>query len=206
VAGAGRTDRGVHARGQVIGFEAAWQHGLTELQRALNAVLAVDVAILELGPAVEGFHPRFSALRRMYRYTILNQSWRSPLVRRTAWHVAPQLDLDRMVEASRCLTGTHDFATFGRPPQGENTVRTVFSAEWQAGGSRLAFDIEADAFLYRMVRCIVGTLVQVGWGQLLPQEVKRFLESRDRGLVKRVAPAHGLCLMRVDYAAREGVG
>jgi tRNA pseudouridine38-40 synthase len=205
VVGAGRTDRGVHARGQVVSFSAAWRHGLPDLHRALNAVLAADVSILELDLAPEGFHPRFSALRRAYRYTILNQRWPSALERRTAWHVAKKLDLGRMVEASQSLIGSHDFATFGQPPQGENTVRTVLQAGWQRAGPKLWFDIEANAFLYRMVRSVVGTLVLVGWGQLSPQELGSFLLARDRSLVKQVAPAHGLCLMRVDYVAREGV-
>lgn len=205
VVGAGRTDRGVHARGQVVSFSAVWRHGLPDLHRALNAVLSADASISELDLAPEGFHPRFSALKRAYRYTILNQRWPSPLERRTAWHVTQKLDLGRMVEASRSLIGTHDFATFGQPPQGENTVRTVLQAGWQARGPKLWFDIEANAFLYRMVRSIVGTLVLVGWGQLAPQELESFLLARDRSLVKQVAPAHGLCLMRVDYVAREGV-
>jgi len=127
------------------------------------------------------------------------------LERRTAWQVAQGLDLDGMAGASRCLVGIHDFATFGQPPQGENTVRTVFRAEWQAQGSRLWFEIEANAFLYRMVRSIVGTLVLVGWGRISLREFEAVLLARDRSLIKQVAPAHGLCLMRVDYAAREGV-
>ena len=110
-----------------------------------------------------------------------------------------------MAEASHCLVGTHDFVTFGRSPQGENTVRTVFRAEWRASGARFLFEIEANAFLYRMVRNIVGTLMQVGWGQVSLQEFEAMVRARDRSLVKQVAPAHGLCLMRVDYAAREGV-
>jgi tRNA pseudouridine38-40 synthase len=201
IVGAGRTDRGVHAAGQIISFPASWRHSLADLQRALNAVLASDVAVLELGRAAQGFHPRYSARRRAYRYTILNRPWRSPLERRTAWQVARELDVDWMSEASGCLVGTHDFATFGNPPQGQNTVRTVFRAEWAATGSRFTFDIEADAFLYRMVRSIVGTLVQVGWQQVPPEEFKRILEAMDRSLVKLVAPAEGLCLMRVDYTA-----
>ena len=84
-------------------------------------------------------------------------------------------------------------------------MRTVFRAEWRVKGPRLIFDIEANAFLYRMVRSIVGTLVRVGWGQISPKEFAAMLQARDRGLVKKVAPAHGLCLMRVEYAAREGV-
>jgi len=205
VVGAGRTDRGVHAEGQIISFSAAWRHSLADLQRALNAVLAKDVVVLELGLAPRDFHPRYGARRRVYRYTILNRPWRSPLERRTAWQVSRELDLGSMAEASRCLVGNHDFATFGKPPQGQNTVRTVFKAEWEVAKARLTFDIEADAFLYRMVRSIVGTLVQVGWQQISPDEFRGILEATDRSLVKLVAPAQGLCLMRVDYTAREGV-
>ncbi len=205
VVGAGRTDRGVHARGQVVGFSVAWRHALPDLHRALNAVLAADVSILELDRAPEGFHPRFSALRRVYRYTILTRRWPSPLERRTAWHIAQRLNLAGLAEASRNLIGTQDFGTFGQPPKGENSVRTVFRAEWQADGPKLWFDIEANAFLYRMVRSVVGTLVQVGLGYLSPQDFAAFLRARDRSLVKQVAPAHGLCLMQVDYVSREGV-
>jgi tRNA pseudouridine38-40 synthase len=205
VTGAGRTDRGVHARGQVIAFEAGWQHDLSDLHRALNAVLAADVSIVEMGRAPEGFHPRFSAIRRAYRYRIVNQHWPSPLERRSAWHVAQDLDVGRMIEATTHLVGAHDFATFGRPPQGDNTTRRVFQAGWQEQRPFLTFDIEANAFLYRMVRSVVGTLVQVGWGQISPAEFEAMLGARDRSLVRKVAPARGLCLMRVDYATHEGV-
>ncbi len=208
VAGAGRTDRGVHAEGQIVSFQMDWKHGLAELQRALNAVLAADVAVLDLGPAAEGFHPRFSARSRTYRYTILNRPWPSPLSRRTAWHVAKELDTSRMAEASRLLMGTQDMATFGRSPQGDreaSTVRTVLRAEWKEGGALLAFYLEANAFLFRMVRSIVGMLALVGWNEISVEEFRAILEARDRSRVKRVAPAHGLCLIEVNYAASEGV-
>ena len=203
VIGAGRTDRGVHARGQVIGFRVPWRREQDELQRALNAVLAADVAVKAMGPAAEGFHPRFSALGRSYQYTLLIQRWRSPLARRAAWQMASELDVEKMDRAGKCLVGRHDYATFGRPPQGENTVRTVRRAEWRQQGQVLTFDIEADAFLQRMVRSIVGMLVMVGRGQMSPSEFEGILRSRERGLVRQVAPAHGLCLTRVDYP--EGV-
>jgi tRNA pseudouridine38-40 synthase len=187
----------------VIGFEVKWQHGLPDLHRALNAVLASDVVLLEMGEAAEGFHPRFSAVGRAYRYTLLNKPWRSSLKRRTVWHIRPVLEVDPMAQASNLLVGSHDFASFGRSPQGENTVRRVFRAEWQKRGPLLTFDIEANAFLYRMVRSIVGTLVQVGQGQISVDEFKMLLEARDRSQCKHMAPGQGLCLMRVDYP--EGV-
>jgi len=195
----------VHARGQVVAFEVEWQHDLADLHRALNAVLAQDLVVLQMGSAPAGFHPRFSAVRRTYQYRMLNRPWRSPLERRTAWHVARKLELAPMAEGSCCLVGTHDFATFGRSPEGEGTVRTVFCAEWQNQDGFFTFDITANAFLYRMVRSIVGMLILVGLGQMEPVEFQALLPARDRGLVKQVAPAHGLCLMRVDYAMGEGV-
>lgn len=203
VAGAGRTDRGVHAKGQFVAFQAEWEHDLRTLHRVLNAVLSADVAILNVGMAAPGFHPRFSAVSRSYHYTVLNQRRRSPLARRIAWHVSQPLDVSGMTQASQCLVGTRDFSTFGRPPQGDNPVRTVTKAEWVVESPFLTFQIEANAFLYRMVRSIVGSLVRVGRGQLAASDFREMLQARDRGLVKAIAPAHGLCLTRVDYP--EGV-
>jgi len=203
VTGAGRTDRGVHASGQVVSFEAAWRRELPELQRALNAVLASDVAIRDMGRAPEGFHPRFSASSRTYRYTLWNQKRPSPLARRTAWWVERELDMGLMAQASRSVVGAHDFATFGRPPKGENTVRTVYRAEWRQQGAFLTFEIEANAFLYRMVRSLVGMLVLVGWNEISPDRFEEILKALDRSRVKLVAPAQGLCLVQVDYP--EGV-
>ncbi len=199
VTAAGRTDRGVHAQGQVIAFEVPWRHSLADLRRALNATLAEDVALCSLEEAAEDFHPRFSAVSRVYRYTLLNRPVRSPLHRRRAWQVWPRLDRARMAEASRHLIGEHDFATFGRPPQGENTVRRVLRAGWEEAAPFLHFEIEANAFLYRMVRTIVGALVQVGWGQVSPAAFAELLPARDRSLIKLVAPPQGLCLMQVNY-------
>ncbi|MBN1138123.1 MAG: tRNA pseudouridine(38-40) synthase TruA [Anaerolineae bacterium] len=231
VIGAGRTDSGVHAKGQIIAFDAVWRHELTDLHRALNAVLAADVAIVWVGMAPERFHPRFDAVSRTYRYTMLTRPCRSPLNRHRAWHVPYQLDIDRMAQASRCLIGTHDFSTFGRPPKGENAVRTVSQAEWRAdcpvpsetgpgpsydatpipdpkgSGAQYAIapvewvtlDITANAFLYHMVRSLVGSLVLVGSGRLSVDEFEAMLLARDSSLAKQLAPAHGLCLMRVDY-------
>jgi tRNA pseudouridine38-40 synthase len=202
VVGAGRTDRGVHARGQVIGFDMEWRHGVSDLRRALNAVLAADVAIVALGLAPEGFHPRFDATSRTYRYTVLNLPGRSPLARRTAWQVGHRLDMQQMVDASRSLVGTHDFAAFGRPPQGKNTVRIVQRAAWQEKWPFFTFDIQANAFLYRMVRSIVGMLVLLGAGQTSMEEFRALLEDGDRSQIRLLAPAQGLCLMRVDYSTR----
>ncbi|RME49726.1 MAG: tRNA pseudouridine(38-40) synthase TruA, partial [Caldilineae bacterium] len=166
VTGAGRTDAGVHATGQVIAFQLPWRHTPADLQNALNANLPPDIVVQHVTIAPPNFHPRFDARRRQYRYTILNQPLPDVLRRRYTAHIAPPLQVERMQQASRLLLGTHDFAAFGRPPQGDNTVRTVTQAEWQARGSELTFTITANAFLYRMVRNVVGTLIQVGLGRL----------------------------------------
>lgn len=199
IEGAGRTDTGVHATGQVIAFNVKWRHSLTDLQRALNANLPDDIVISDLKTVDSTFHPRFSAVSRSYRYTVLNQLWPTVLQRRYAYHVKMPLDLSALNEASRLLIGSHDFASFGKPPQGENTVRWVSQAEWTANGKLLNFEITANAFLYRMVRTIVGTLIQVGLGQLAASEIKNILEARDLTRSAPPAPAHGLCLVRVTY-------
>ena len=199
VVGAGRTDAGVHAQGQVIAFSTAWRHPVEELQRALNAVLPADIAVRELRLVARGFHPRFDAVSREYRYAIYNQPLRSPLARRFAYHFPRPLDVATINEAAGALVGGHDFASFGRAPQGDNTVREVYQAQWTQEGPFVYFDIVANAFLYRMVRSLVGTLLLVGTGELSPDGFEEILRSADRSRAGQVAPAHGLCLIRVSY-------
>jgi len=207
VVAAGRTDAGVHATGQVVAFDTAWRHGLDDLQRALNAVLPADIAVQETREAVPGFHPRYDARSRCYRYTLYNAPVRYPLARRYSLYVAALLDVAAMQQAAQALVGEHDFATFGQPPQGEITVRRVLAAEWSGEISFgcaqdrpwLTFDIEANAFLYRMVRSIVGTLLQVGQGKMDAEEFVAVLASCDRSRAGPTAHPHGLCLVEVRY-------
>jgi tRNA pseudouridine38-40 synthase len=199
VVGAGRTDAGVHAMGQVISFVPQWKHSLAELQRAMNALLPEDIAVHQMAWVADDFHPRFSAVSREYRYTILNQPLRSPLARRFAYHYLKPLDVEAMAKAAKCLVGSHDFASFGRPPQGENAVRRVYRAECTRQDQFIYFDIVANAFLYRMVRNIVGTLLLVGIGELSPKGFEEILQAKDRRRAGSAAPAHGLCLVRVNY-------
>ncbi len=199
VQGAGRTDSGVHAEGQVVAFDTGWRHSLAELQRALNAVLPPDVAVWEVNEAQPGFHPRYDARSRCYRYTIYNREVRSPLARRTSLQVPQRLDVEAMQAAAQCVVGRHDFATFGTPPKGENTVRHVLRAEWHSSPPWLFFDIEAGAFLYRMVRSLVGTMLQVGLGQMTVEAFEAALAARDRARSGPTAAAQGLCLLAVHY-------
>ncbi|MCI0396804.1 MAG: tRNA pseudouridine(38-40) synthase TruA [Chloroflexi bacterium] len=199
VIGAGRTDSGVHALGQVIAFDVHWTHGLEALQRALNANLPADIAVLHLEEAAADFHPRYSARRRAYKYHIYNAPVRSPLQRWRSWHVSRPLDLAKMDQAAVSLVGTHDFATFGQPPKGENSVRQVFRAGWQRHNGLVVFEIEANAFLYRMVRSLVGTMKVIGEGNWSLEAFEAAFRARDRSQARQSAPAHGLYLVSVTY-------
>jgi len=207
VIGAGRTDAGVHAAGQVATCTIPKPWPLTELRRALNAVLPPDIAVLEMVSAPPGFHPRYSAYSRTYRYRIWNAAVRSPAERLYSLHVAQPLDLEAMNEACATLIGEHDFATFGSPVgRSRNTVRRVYRAEWGRCGSQVWFDVEANAFLRRMMRGLTGTLLLVGQGRLAPAAVADLLAWRTRARSGPSVPAHGLWLMRVSYPATVWAG
>jgi tRNA pseudouridine38-40 synthase len=201
VLGAGRTDAGVHALGQVIGFtiEQPWQHGRPALLRALNANLPPDIVVSTVEDAPPQFHPRFDARRRTYAYHIVGGPVRQPLLRHRAWHVAQPLDVSRMNEAAAILLGVHDFATFGRVTTGESTVREVFAAQWRHEGELLIFDICANAFLQRMVRSVVGSLKAVGSGHWTVETFAAAMVAGERKRSATAAPAHGLYLLSVEY-------
>lgn len=209
IAGSGRTDTGVHARGQVIGLEVTWRHDLDDLRRAWNAHLPPAVVIRRLVEAPVGFHPRFSAVQRSYRYTVV-EGGAAPLARRYAHTVAQTLDLEAMQQAAAHVVGTHDFATFGQPPQGENTVRTVSRAEWVIAqdavpalggcvGRRLVFTITANAFLQHMVRKLAGSLLWVGQGRWGSADFMQALAAADGSRCAPPAPPNGLVLEWVTY-------
>jgi tRNA pseudouridine38-40 synthase len=200
ISAAGRTDAGVHAEGQVIAFDVDWRHPVADLHRGMNALLPSQIAILELDEVDARFHPRFDALSRSYRYTIYRAPVRHPFFERYSLHVARDLDLEAIAEATECLVGRHDYAAFGSPPQGDNSVRTVMQAAWTCDQQWLTFDIRADAFLYRMVRMLVGTLLRVGSGGLSPEDFREILETRARRKAGPAIAAKGLCLKSVIYA------
>jgi tRNA pseudouridine38-40 synthase len=201
VIGAGRTDTGVHATGQVVHFDTDWNRQPSILQRALNAVLPKDVAISLLSFAPPGFSARYSALSRTYRYVILNQPVRAPLSAKYALTVKEILDAEAMNEGARVLIGRQDFGSFGTSPRGENTVREVYRAQVFREGKRVTFEIEATAFLYRMVRRIVGTLILVGKGALSLDQFRQVLAGEQRA--GQSVPPQGLCLIAVNYGVME---
>ncbi len=198
---AGRTDSGVHATGQVIAFDLSWKHPMSKLLLAINTHLPWDVAVQTVEVADSEFHPRFDAKRRAYRYHIelCDNSARRPLTRSRKWQVFKPLDIGLMNEAAHHLIGEQDFATFGMPPQGNNTVREIFTAEWTQVENELQFYIQANAFLYRMVRSITGTLKLVGDGSWTIDEFKQALDAAERSRSAASAPPWGLYLESVTY-------
>ncbi|MBI5303577.1 MAG: tRNA pseudouridine(38-40) synthase TruA [Chloroflexi bacterium] len=197
VTGGGRTDSGVHALGQGAHWDTNWDRPLNVLERALNAVLPNDIAVHGVREVPRDFSARYSAQSRVYRYTILNQPTRAPLARRYGWHIAEPLDVDAMDAAAQSLIGTHDFGAFGTPPRGDNTVRAMLKASVRRDVTRVFIELEANAFLYRMVRRIVGTLVLVGKGEMTLTQFRLVLAKEKRA--GQSAPPQGLCLVVVKY-------
>jgi len=198
VAGAGRTDSGVHALGQVIAFCTRSRLDDGTLLRAVNAHLPADVAIRELATAAPGFDPRRDATARVYEYRVEQRQVRPVLDRARAWHVGQTLDLARMRSAAAEMVGSHDFDAFTAGIQA-STKREVLALEVWREASTILIRIAANAFLYRMVRRIVATLVRAGRREIDAAEIAALLKPAARSQVRGTAPAHGLTLLRVEY-------
>jgi tRNA pseudouridine38-40 synthase len=198
VAFAGRTDAGVHATGQVAAFTTASRLATEVFVRGLNAWLPEQIAVRRAVEVPEGFDPRRHASSRTYRYTIYNAPVRSPLWRAHAWHVAEPLETAAMQRAAAELVGEHDFAAFSRR-EGVSTVRCLRRAEVKRRGPLVTVELEANAFLRQQVRRTVGALVQVGAGRLSPAAFRALLRRAEPASAGPVAPARGLCLLRVSY-------
>ena len=201
VDGAGRTDAGVHALGQVVAFTWSGRVPVEELGRAFGALVPADVAVHDLRRAPAGFQPRFAARYREYRYTVWNGP-RSPLRERFALGVRVPLDIAAMARAGSALVGRHDFSAFGAADR--QPIRTLHWVRVRRTGSVVTIDVAADAFLRQMVRRIVAGLLEVGRGRLTEAAIGEALASREPALNGAVAPAHGLCLRRVVLGRRPG--
>ncbi len=201
VNGAGRTDAGVHAEGQVASTAIATRLGPAELQRALNALLPWDVAVCEVSVVPDSFHARRDAHSKLYVYRLWTGTARSPLRARNALWIRAPLDLDAMRAAARFVVGTHDFSAFrGAGSAVVGSVRTLSRVEIHgAGGGDVALHFEGNGFLRYMVRNLVGTLLEVGRGRRAPAAIPALLAARDREQSGPTAPAQGLTLVRVRY-------
>lgn len=196
---AGRTDRGVHARQQVVSFSAEREVDPRRVARALNSMLGPEISTLDASVVPDGFSARFDAGWRAYRYRMSDAPVPDPLRRTTVWHVGVPLDVAAMDRAARLLVGSHDFASFCRARSGATTERTVHAASVVRLDDLVVFEITAKAFCHQMVRSLTALLVDVGRGRRAPADVDGVLAQRDRSAAPSPAPPTGLVLWEVGY-------
>ena len=197
---AGRTDAGVHALGQIVSFRSEKSLAPTEWRRALNALLPKDIAVQDVEFATENFHPRYSAIGKIYEYRILNSANRSALDEHRVWHIPKTLDIPAMVLASKYFLGSHDFSSFQcSPTDNDNPICDIERCAVIHQSPLLFITIQADRFLKQMVRTIVGTLVEVGQGKRQASDIEGVLNAADRRTAGKTAPPQGLYLVEVLY-------
>ena len=200
---AGRTDAGVHARGQVASFITSSRIAPERIQKAINGRVSPEIVVVDAREAREGFDARFSATAREYGYMIDTAPIADPFTARFVWHRPTELSIGRMRAAAHHLVGEHDFASFCRHPgPGKPTVRDLQRVSVSREGSMVTVRFRANAFLHQMVRTVVGTLVRVGEGKLDPQDVRAMLEARKRSVLSQPAPPRGLTLQSVSFGTR----
>ena len=196
---AGRTDAGVHARGQVVSVRVESPIDVERLARSLNGLVGPEIAVRAVSEVEDGFDARFSARWRRYRYSMFAGPVPDPLTRGFEWHVGTRLDHEAMAAAAIAFVGEHDFGAFCRSVEGKSNVRRVDEAGWEVDDERLHFWIRANAFCHQMVRSLVGLCYDVGRGFTAVGSVGEIVASADRSRVATVAPPHGLILWEVGY-------
>lgn len=200
VIGSGRTDSGVHALGQVANFRTKTRLKCKNIQQGLNTILPEDIRIRDAEAAPPNFHARFLAKSKLYRYTITNASFVSPHLRHFSYLVKFPLNVQKMRQGASYLLGKHDFRSFqAKDKRVSSSVRTIRKLDIYKRKDQIFLDIEADGFLYRMVRNIAGTLLEIGRGRLKAEDVREILRAKDRAYAGPCAVARGLCLVRVNY-------
>ena len=196
----GRTDSGVHASAQVANFRTKNNLSLVDIQNALNSLLPYDIVVTGACSAKPDFHARFNAKAKIYSYTILNSSMPDVFLQHTCWWYRYPLKINRMRKSAKLLVGKHDFSSFSvAKSKRVNNTRTIHFLRIEKKGDWIHIRIKADGFLHKMVRTIIGTLVEVGRGHQEPNEIKKILKAKDRRKAGPTAPAKGLCLEEVIY-------
>ncbi len=194
--GAGRTDAGVHALGQVANFSTSSRMAPESVRKRVNSMLPEDVTVRELCTESRDFHSRYDAKSKVYRYKVIEG--RSPLRRRQAWEVKYTLNPEWMNASAQYLVGERDLSSFTVEPKGNNLV-CLSRARWRKVGDEFHFEVEANRFLHKMVRMMAGRMVEIGRGRWSPDTMEELVEKRQKGVATPTAPAHGLCLLRVKY-------
>jgi tRNA pseudouridine38-40 synthase len=195
---ASRTDAGVHAAGQIVNFFTETKIELKRLQKSLNSLLPDDISVREIETMPEPFHPTLDCTGKQYEYSVCLGTSQLPFQRLYSWHFPYPIDLEQMALGARSLTGRHDFSAFTNEKQ-EDNLREIYSIEIIPEETGVKIRVEGNAFLYKMVRNIAGTLVYVGCGKLKASALSAIIESKDRTRAGVTAPAHGLTLKKVNY-------
>ena len=200
VTGASRTDAGVHSLGNVCIFDTNTRMPAEKISYALNTRLPEDIVVQDSCQVPESFHPRFSKSRKTYEYRILNQKFRNPTRRLDTHFYYYDLDVEAMQRAAAYLVGEHDFKSFASTGgQAETSIRTIYSLDVEKRDSIITIRVKVNGFLYNMVRIIAGTLIKVGAGEILPEEIPAILEAKDRSAAGPTAPAKGLTMIGLEY-------
>jgi tRNA pseudouridine38-40 synthase len=201
-AASGRTDTGVHAKGQVVNFKTSSPRELKQIQNGLNALLPPAVVVKEIQEVTPDFHARYSVRSKVYEYRIWNHSCRSPLIAGRAFHVPYPLNVTKMRRAAKTFLGRHDFRSFtsvSSMKKGSSCVRAIKCFQIKRQGNLILMRVEADGFLYHMIRNMVGTLLEIGRGKRRAEDIATILKARDRRLAGMTVPSEGLTLIKVTY-------
>ncbi len=199
VHGSGRTDRGVHATGQVANFHTDTKMSVDEILQYMNTYLPQDIAVLEAKDASPRFHSRLNVIQKTYVYRVWNAPVRNVLERNYTYHVPEKLDVEAMREAASYLLGTNDYQSFCARKMKKSSVRTIHSIDIDEIGNEIRFTYRGSGFLYNMVRILTGTLIEVGKQERSASSIPALIEARERRLAGHTTPAHALCLAKVDY-------
>ena len=196
----GRTDSGVHSLGQVANFKTNSNLEIEKIPYAINSKLKKSIRIKKAEEVDEKFHARYNCKKKRYRYTINNSEQGSAIYRNLEYHVPKKLNISKMKNAIKYIEGEHDFSSFkSSGTSSKSSVRVIYKAEIIEDGEKIYIELTGNGFLYNMVRIIAVTLVEVGLGKIEPEEIKNIIEKKERILAGKTLPAHGLCLMEVQY-------